>query len=57
MGNNVGSISSSSVVVMVVTPKSAARKLQGLKLTVPYLVTLAKHISVHRLSIYYARTC
>jgi len=44
MGSNVGSISSSSVVAMVVTPNSAVRKLQGLKLTVPYFVTLAKHI-------------
>jgi hypothetical protein len=60
VGSNVGSISSSSLVVivvmvamvvMVVTPKKAVRKLQDLKPTVPYFVKLAKHISVHRLSI------
>jgi hypothetical protein len=56
MGSNVGSISSISVVVMVVTPKSAVRKLKGLNLNIPYFVTLTKHISFHRLSIYYVRT-
>jgi hypothetical protein len=55
MGSNVGSISSSSVMVMVVIPKSAVRKRQGLELTVTYFVTLTKHISFHRLSIYYVR--
>jgi hypothetical protein len=58
VGSNVGSSSSSSssVVMTVVIQKIAVRNFQGLKLTVPYVVTLAKHTLFHRLSIYYVRT-
>jgi hypothetical protein len=56
MDSNSGSISSSSESGDGSAAKNAVRYFQGLKLAVPYFVALAKHISFHCLSTYYART-